>query len=94
MKYAKTYRMDAQSLAKLAALRTANPSQNDTELIRIAIDLLYAKGCPLINPPQQQDVERAYTASEIQVAGCNVLDSSIDQQKDILNELYMMTLGT
>ena len=94
MKYAKTYRMDARSLAKLAALRTANPSQNDTELIHIAIDLLYAKGCPLINPPQKHDVERAYTAAEAQVAGCNVLDSRIEQYREILIELYMMTLGT
>lgn len=90
MKYAKTYRMDAQSLAKLAALRTANPSQNDTELIRIAIDLLYSRGCPLINPPQQRDAERAFVAAESQVAACNVLDSSIDQYKDICNELYML----
>lgn len=90
MKYAKTYRMDAQSLAKLAALRTANPSQNDTELIRIAIDLLYSRGCPLINLPQQRDVERAYVAFESQVAACNVLDISIDQYKDICNELYML----
>lgn len=90
MKHLRTYRMDARALAKLAALRVANPGQHDTELIRVAIDLLFVQGSPLIREPTAEEVGTAYAITEDKVRSCNVLDKSLDLHKDVLNELYLL----
>lgn len=88
----KNYRMDTKTLAKLAALQSTNPSQNETELIRIAIDLLFAKGAPIINKPTPDDIASAYWKQQIKVDNMNILDSGLELQKEIANELYMLSM--
>lgn len=88
----KNYRMNTKTLAKLVALQSTNPSQNETELIRIAIDLLFAKGAPIINKPTPDDIASACWKQQIKVENMNILDSGLELQKEIANELYMLSM--
>lgn len=87
----KSYRMSTTTLAKIRAINKANPRFSQTDIIRIAIDLLYAAGSPSIAKPTKEDAAAAYQEAQDEHDRANILqDDSILQ--DIANELYMLSL--
>lgn len=87
----KSYRMSTVTLAKILAINKANPRFTQTDIIRIAIDLLYATGSPSIAKPTKEDAAAAYQDAQDEHDRANILQDSRIMQ-DIINDLYMLSL--